>query len=145
MENRRYRLAHFHPDAPVDSALDSTKSRSGGSGENLKQEAAAVDKDDRKVGRIEQNGFLTYSFSPSGYRYNAELINLSSNGMRLIAEEKLEPSTDIEIQSPLISGAAIVKHCCPAWRNNRRVYLIGIWFKKQEFDRPQESFLDLKA
>jgi curved DNA-binding protein CbpA len=103
------------------------------------------EKDHRKTGRINQNGAISYSFNPAGYRYSGVMVDLSSDGMRFIAEEKLEASTAIEIQSPLLSGNATVKHCFKAWRNNSRVFLIGVCFKTVEFDRPRGTFPDLKA
>jgi hypothetical protein len=103
------------------------------------------EKELRKTDRVEQNAAISYSFNPAGYRYSGKMVNLSSDGMRFIAEERLEASTAIEIQSPLLSGSATVKHCFQVLRNNSRVFLVGVCFKIVEFDRPRGTFLDLKA
>jgi curved DNA-binding protein CbpA len=125
-----------------DRSIDEWSSQTQPSPNDLKQDGMFRGKECRDANRIEKRGALSYSFHRVGHRYHGELINLSPNGVRFISEEQIERFANIEVQTPLLSGTATVKHCNEARRDYSRVYLVGVCFKTVDFYQPRGNFLD---
>jgi curved DNA-binding protein CbpA len=95
----------------------------------------------RSVARIKKSGQIRYYSSWPQKGQGAEMINLSSKGMRFVCTERLSPNAIIKISSPLLKATARVTHCHKILRQQRTFYTVGVYFLTVTFANPKGSFV----
>jgi len=99
----------------------------------------------RKVNRLQKNGGLTYQHPQSEKRQTGELIDLSLKGVRFISHQKMSRSTELQIESPLLTGRARITNCKETMWKNRPVFFVGAHFTTVKFHRSCGTFLSIKV
>ncbi len=99
----------------------------------------------RDIGRVKQQGPVSYTFLHSENRYQGEFIDLSPEGMQFISKEKVDPMTYIKVRCGLLFGAARVINCHEVLRGDERMHIICLNFVKVEFERSRGTFLSVKG
>lgn len=99
----------------------------------------------RVIPRIKRSGkFRYYTTWPQKGR-QAELVDLSREGMRFKCEEKLRVGMLVKISSSYLKGVAKIKNVHKIYFQNRTVYSVGAEFVSVTFKEPKGGFYSATA
>lgn len=99
----------------------------------------------RTIPRIKRSGkFRYYTTWPQKGR-EAELVNLSREGMRFKCEEKLRVGMIVKISSSYLKSVAKIKNIHKIYFQNRTVYSVGAEFISVTFKEPKGGFYSATA
>lgn len=99
----------------------------------------------RSVPRIKKSGkFLYYTTWPQK-GIEAEMVDLSKEGLRFQSREKLTPDMLIKISSPFLKGVAKIKNVHKMYFGEFAIYSVGAEFVSVAFMEPKGGFYSASA
>ncbi len=97
-------------------------------------------KDRRAVQRIKKNGKIHYDVSFMETDQEAEIQDLSPEGIRFLSPNKLMSNLTVKIKSPFFKGLAQVISSEIGQLNGKKIYSTGARFLSVKFKNPKGSF-----
>lgn len=99
----------------------------------------------RSVFRMKNDGDLYYSTTSPKTKHGAQLVDISTEGLRFLCEQPLNPNMTIKISSATLSAIANVVNVQQCEQKGKKLYSVGISFKEVAFNNQEGSFFSVSA
>jgi curved DNA-binding protein CbpA len=109
------------------------------------EEWEAQKEDRRAIERAQLDKRILYYSKWPGKAREAQMINFSAKGMKLLCPESLPPGTVLKIENPHFTATSTVTHVCEKIVGKKRLYSIGVSFAAIRFENTKGLFLDTSA
>jgi len=111
----------------------------------LQSEEGGAAQERRTLARLKRHDLIHYWSQWPQEPQEAEMIDISPKGMRMLCGRQVEPGTVLKISGPGFKASAIVKDTRAEKIAGKKLQAVGVSFLAVQFENPRGSFLSTVA